>query len=189
RNLFPGLFALMLALAGACPPIGRGQAAYCALLVVSVWAALGYHSALYPVLYRTLAPIRGLRVPARFNIVALLSVAVLAGFGVDRLGRVSSRLKGSAALAIAVVIFLIEYAAYPRLAEIVRDPLPVYKWLNTFPIAPVAELPMPSPGGLPGPDPMYLYYSTWHWRPLLNGYSGYYPLSYVHLMDSVERFP
>jgi hypothetical protein len=31
--------------------------------------------------------------------------------------------------------------------------------------------------------------STFHWKPLLNGYSGYYPRSYLRRLDALERFP
>ena len=38
-------------------------------------------------------------------------------------------------------------------------------------------------------DPTYLYYSTFHWQSLVNGYSGFFPPSYVRLMDSMQTFP
>ena len=42
---------------------------------------------------------------------------------------------------------------------------------------------------LPGPDPVYAYMSTFHWQPLLNGYSGYYPRPHLQRLDVLTRFP
>jgi hypothetical protein len=33
------------------------------------------------------------------------------------------------------------------------------------------------------------YRSTFHWRPIVNGYSGYYPPSYVDLWPPLRSFP
>ncbi len=30
--------------------------------------------------------------------------------------------------------------------------------------------------------------STFHWRPLINGYSGYYPQSYLQALEGFRRF-
>ena len=38
-----------------------------------------------------------------------------------------------------------------------------------------SRLPVPQPDGLPFHDASYLYTSTFHWKTLVNGYSGYYP--------------
>ena len=38
-------------------------------------------------------------------------------------------------------------------------------------------------------DPAYLYYSTFHWQYLINGYSGFFPPSYVRLARAVKNFP
>ena len=38
-------------------------------------------------------------------------------------------------------------------------------------------------------DVEYMYRSTAHWRPLLNGYSGNYPRSYLELLNQMRSFP
>ena len=40
-----------------------------------------------------------------------------------------------------------------------------------------------------GDDPTYMYFSTWHWQSLVNGYSGFFPPSYQHLTKALETFP
>ena len=38
-------------------------------------------------------------------------------------------------------------------------------------------------------DPEYLYYSTFHWQNLVNGYSGFFPPSYLKVVNAVRSFP
>jgi hypothetical protein len=38
-------------------------------------------------------------------------------------------------------------------------------------------------------DPEYLYYSTFHWQYLVNGYSGFFPPSYQKIVNAVRGFP
>src|SRR2546422_10874625 len=38
-------------------------------------------------------------------------------------------------------------------------------------------------------DPEYLYYSTFHWEYLVNGYSGFFPPSYLKVVRAVANFP
>ena len=48
---------------------------------------------------------------------------------------------------------------------------------------------MPAVGSLPGPDPKYAYMSIFHWKPLVNGYSGFYPPTYLRRVQALRRFP
>ena len=34
-----------------------------------------------------------------------------------------------------------------------------------------------------------MYYSTRHWQPLVNGYSGFAPPSYLELLEDLRGFP
>ena len=34
-----------------------------------------------------------------------------------------------------------------------------------------------------------MYASTFHWQPILNGYSGFYPQSYLELLERMQGFP
>ena len=42
---------------------------------------------------------------------------------------------------------------------------------------------------MPGQEPQYLYGSTFHWKPIVNGYSGYYPPTYLRRVRMMEQFP
>jgi hypothetical protein len=51
------------------------------------------------------------------------------------------------------------------------------------------ELPVPHPHALPLHDPFYMYASTWHWQPLVNGYSGHYSARYIDLIEALITLP
>ena len=42
---------------------------------------------------------------------------------------------------------------------------------------------------LPGHEAVYQFWSANHWRPLVNGYSGYYPQTYFDTLFAMVRFP
>jgi hypothetical protein len=70
------------------------------------------------------------------------------------------------------------------------NPPAVYEWLHSAPEGVVIEYPVDGLEGRVGPqDPTYMYYSTLHWKPLLNGYSGFAPPSYIELLERMRDFP
>jgi hypothetical protein len=64
----------------------------------------------------------------------------------------------------------------------------VYETLAADPNAVVVEVPFPIPQQwfLNGP---YMINSTKHWRPMLNGYSGFRPNSYDRSYEAAREFP
>jgi hypothetical protein len=76
-----------------------------------------------------------------------------------------------------------------RLVPFPNEPPPLYAWLARQPRGVVAEFPLPTPDTLPGIEPRYAYMSTFHWMPMVNGYSGYYPLSYLSRLTPLNRIP
>src|SRR5262249_35049097 len=38
-------------------------------------------------------------------------------------------------------------------------------------------------------ESLYMYFSTYHWLPILNGYTAYPPRTYTEIMDSARRMP
>jgi hypothetical protein len=62
------------------------------------------------------------------------------------------------------------------------DPPPVYRFLAHSGNAPVIELPLGADSGEQFRlEPERMYWSTLHWRPLANGYSGFTPATYSEL--------
>ena len=52
------------------------------------------------------------------------------------------------------------------------------------------ELPFPEAGkSIANVECPRLYYSIYHWKSLVNGYSGYFPFFYIRLKDEWLRLP
>jgi hypothetical protein len=147
----------------------------------------------FPWLREHVEMFRGLRVPARFGHLVLLGVAALAGLGLARLrtrvaGRHPALARHLPALAGAALV--LEYAMWPMtLVPVQTAPDAVALWLRAQPPGVVADLPLPRvPADLPA-ESLVSYQSTFHWRPLINGYSGYTPPSYLALWEPLASFP
>jgi hypothetical protein len=194
KFLFPGFAALLLLVAGVWPPISRTRLAYVVLLMVAVDIAFGHRGLVYGFLREHVAVYRGLRAPARAGHVALLAIAVLAGYGAKRVQvwcrRAGPRCPGAVVAALGAVTVLELAVAGPVLTSVATEPGEVYRWLRTQPPGVVAELPLPSPApGARSFDAEFAYLSTFHWRPLVNGYSGQTPPGYTALLRAVADFP
>jgi hypothetical protein len=71
-----------------------------------------------------------------------------------------------------------------------QRPEPVYQWLAAqADREAVLELPVPDVYNFPFMDPLFMYQSTFHWHPLVNGYSGNVPASYLDLQERMLTFP
>ena len=191
RHLFPGAVAVVLVLVGLWRPLDRIGVVHAAGLVLSIVLALGFNGYLYTWLYEWVLPYRGLRVPARAGILILLGTAVFAGFGLVRVQAWLSRLRLSHAIAVgAIALASTEYLAAPRLVPVDKRMSVWYRWLGTVPDAVIFEWPVTVPWRLYNMrDVGYMYRSTDHWRPLLNGYSGNYPDSYIEMLLEMRSFP
>jgi hypothetical protein len=142
----------------------------------------------------------GLRVPARFAMIAALGLAVMAGYGIALLTRMRSAAPLVAAA--ACVLIAAESCAVPipidqndtsyRQHELAPLPAsiafgtftpPVYLFIRTLPTdAVVMELPL----GEPAYDVRYMFYEIAHHRALVNGYSGGAPDDYGLLTEALK---
>lgn len=191
RRLFPGTIATLLALTALLvsrPPVT--VLVYLLALVAAFELSLGIDSYAYRFLREYVPGFESLRAPARLGLFVVFFLGILAAHGYAALERaVRPRWRVLAAIGVCAVIAL-EYWVVPlRLVPYPNEPPPLYAWLARQPRGLVAEFPMPSSAALPGPDPRYAYLSTFHWMPMVNGYSGFYPQSYLDRLDRVAGFP
>jgi hypothetical protein len=118
---------------------------------------------------------------------------VLAGLGAQatasRLSLAPARRR--AFVAIVIGLMIVEYSNRPLpLSQAVEAEAPdVYRVLSRAAPGPIVEFPVPDPRALPGYDPYYQAWSVWHWRPMLNGYSGFYAPEYLAALPVLARFP
>lgn len=145
--------------------------------------SLGTATPIYGWAFHVFPPMQGLRAAARFGNLFLLAVAMLGGIGLA-LWR-PSRYVGLALLLLVNLESLRAPFAYTRF-----DGIPgLYRLLADEP-GPVvlAEQPFFPRSGIFRNSP-YVLASTAHWRPLMNGYSGYTPASYQRYADAFWYFP
>jgi hypothetical protein len=190
RRLFPGAVPVLLAMVGVLLRVpSRTIMVYVLGGVAAFEASLGLRGYLYAFLYDHVAAFHALRAPARLGIFVVFFIATLAGYGYSYLARTLDARKRLALLAVLTATVLVEnvtaltVVAYPNTAP------PVYRLLATQPPGVVAEFPMPKVNTLPGDDAKYAYMSIFHWKPLVNGYSGFYPPTYIRRLLDVRRFP
>ncbi|GBD15431.1 hypothetical protein HRbin26_00321 [bacterium HR26] len=201
QDLFPGLLVGALALIGLTERRG-GWARWALLALVGVSVAFSFGISAhalgrelplpYRVLYEYVPGFKAIRVPARFGLLALVGLAALAGLGVARLvERLAAHRPVAALGGIALAAALLAEGMH---VVAVSDPLPVthaelqrpdYAWMQANP-APAIELPM-GEGVVASAWPNY--WSTFHWNPLVNGYSGITPPAYYAFRDRMRDFP
>jgi hypothetical protein len=145
--------------------------------------------ALYDVFFDLVPGYAGLRAPARFAMVAACLLAALSGYA---LARVAQWRRGGAVLALVGGAFLAEAYAVPMPTNLNWDATGHYSpaWpsvhrLNDGPLAYRFIVGMPAgtslielPIGDPAWDLRYVYYAGLHGKPIVNGYSGYFPAGY-----------
>jgi hypothetical protein len=191
RRLFPGALAAFLALVGAFTLSSRHIIiAYLLGLVAAYEMSLGLSGYSFRFLYEHVSFFQGFRAIARLGIFVVLFLAVLAAYGFAAITEGRRRVVRHVALAIAVLVLMAEYSVSTLyLVPYRNEPLPVHAWLAEQPRGVVAELPFEPLGTVPLREAEASYYSTFHWQPIVNGYSGFAPESYINRVERVRHFP
>jgi hypothetical protein len=168
--LFPGVTPLLLGLVGLAAAPRRFRMAALALSAVAVVISLGPETAVYRFLYDHVVFMRGVRALARFSLVPVLCLAVLLGLA----------LAGRRRLAlVAFAAILVESSHVPLRLVPYAPPSPVAQWLAGREGA-VAVLPLGER------DTEVMLDGVAHFRPLVNGDSGFVPVPYTRAMELLD---
>lgn len=150
----------------------------------------------YLLFYDYLPGFSSIRGPRRFFIVVLAGLAALAGHAFARWTRRSPawfQAGAGVATAIACAIAAAPTPAPVLPAHLGADAAPVYDWLDRQPEGgAVLEIPTSwIEGDFVGAerDARYMLASTRHWKPLVNGYSGYEPTTTTFLTTAIRQLP
>jgi len=190
RRLFPGAIALLLAAARLLlVPQSVRTIVYLLLLAAAFETSLGFSGYSYPFLYRHVGVFRSLRALSRLGVFVLMFLAVLSAYGYRAIVAARSPAVRRTVLAIVAAALIAEYRVNVALAMYPNTPPEVYRTLAAQPPGVLLEYPVPRVDALPGDDARYAYMSTFHWFPLVNGYSGVYPLSYLNRLSRLRSFP
>ena len=185
--LFPGvvvsaLAAIGLTSAGQTAGDRRTLFGYIVIATLAAWASFGPDAYLYSAL--TLIPGSGmLRVPARLGIVVIFAVAVIAGFGLRRLGR-SRRWVMPVCLAAVVAEVWV-----PWPLQAMPPPAHAYALLAQLPRGGVVEFPFPYVRTDFHSHTKAMVRSMANWQPLVNGYSDFIPEDFIELAEPINGFP
>ena len=190
RLLFPGVLAIGLAIAGLAR-LDRQRIGLLIVAAVGFMISLGLHSPFYDLLRAVAFPYRGLRAPARASILVFMAIAALVAFGWSRLMRGRSPRLVSAITIVMALALLVEYRnRMDAWLTVPSKPAEVYQWLAAQPRSVVAEVPFARADALHSIfDGLYMFNSTWHWQPIVNGYSGFFPKTFYELADNTVAFP
>jgi hypothetical protein len=155
---------------------------------------------LYLLLHNYVPGFDGIRAPARLGMLFALFLAALASLGVRAIER---KLQHASLITIPVAaLWFYEAMAAPILMNVTADAtglatppgrmvpgpetLGIYRAVGALPDeVMLAEFPF----GDSSYELRYMYYSTTHWRYLLNGYSGSFPYSYIKTREVLGALP
>jgi len=200
-------FLIALALLLAISPRARVETATIAkspitmaltATILAIWLSLGPgpDTGIYRALYDYVPGFNGVRVPARYAMIAGLFLSMLAGYGAQRLFVIRY---SSFVISLLAALILLEGAAVPM--EINRTwnqneampPAGVMKYSDAPPVyARVKALPEGAaitefPFGDGAWEIRYVYYAAAHWKPITNGYSGSFPPAYQERVARLQR--
>jgi len=207
QALFPGFCAILLALFGVLTTVAQRRSvlgeqratshAYRATTVVAVYAGISLVGIvlslgpdglrpLYAFLYQSLFGMAAIRAAARFSVLALSGIAVLAAVGMRELEIRWPRAKSVVAGCVLAVVGLesangvIAYPSAPTLSTNAG------RWLRQQQGAgAVVCVPM----GFDTGNTKCMLQSLEHGRPVVNGYSSVRPAFYAALVDAMRRLP
>jgi hypothetical protein len=195
--MFPGVLAVALAAAGvAVASRGHGASArgretlllYGTLAALAAWASFGPDAGLYRVL-SYLPAFSFLRAPARFGLVVVLGLVAIASLALARLFSAlppdRRPMAGGVALALAVADITVIPIGWARAPDV---PSP-YTRLADGPRGALAEFPFYGERVAFPLHTQYMLFSTFHWMPMVNGYSDVIPPDFREAAVVLGSFP
>jgi hypothetical protein len=161
---------------------------YVLIAVLAFWTSLGPDAGLYTLQYNMVPAFSFLRAPGRFGVLVTLCAAILSGLAVTWLQH--RRWKAGPWLAAALVTVTVaeSYVGPLRLAGMPRV-VEAYERLAIMPRAPVIEFPFYMGATDRHRQTEYMLMSTYHWQPLVNGYSDHIPADFVEAQPLLASFP
>jgi hypothetical protein len=167
-TLFPGLAVLLLGLSGLAQAPRRYRIVIVVASALAVVLSLGPATGLYRFLHENVVLFRGVRALSRFSLIPVLGLCVLVGFGLAGLRRT--------AVVAALLLTMLESTNAPVRYGSYSGPSPAARWLAGKEGAVVA---LPLGAG----DTEVMLDGIAHFRPLVNGDSGFVPRPYNRAME------
>jgi hypothetical protein len=204
KRLWPGLVPPMLAVAAVVTTRTRPSVEGARIWAAIACVALGYVMALgprlavpgwpfdvplpYQLFYDVLPGFRAMRVPARFGLLAVAGLAILAAYGVAAVRR-SQRAPRVAGL-VLVALLAAESGRFPLpTSPLVEEFDDVDRQLVDRARGPMAWLPLNAEDPLADYREIARMVHNRNMTPMINGYSGLYPPTYRDLRNLASEEP
>ncbi len=157
--------------------------------------AQNYWPGLFAFFYGYWPGFSSIRASGRYSVFVLLSLAVISGIAINfwqNKYRWLKQYKLSFSLGI-IFLLLIEFSLTPNLGyarvKLDKNELALTNWLKQQPNNKIfLELPMGVNKNKINYDVYYVFASRYHFKKIVNGYSGYYPPGYLQLVKSSRFF-
>jgi hypothetical protein len=169
-TLFPGLVPLLLGIAGLAAAPRRYRAVALVASAAAIVLSLGPETAVYRVLHENVVLVRGVRALSRFSLIPVLALSVLSGLALAHRWRLA---------VLALPLMLLESSNVPIAYAPVSPPPASARWLRG---KDGAVLHLPAGEG----DTQAMLDAVAHWRPLVNGDSGFVPRPYARLRELLD---
>jgi hypothetical protein len=171
RRLFPGAFALCLALVAFASREWKPLALAWSWVLLGFIGSLGLRTPFYRFLFEYVPGFRAIRVPARWALIAHVGLAILVAIAVALITR-----RAKWAGAVIAIAFLIELRDPIRWYMAPADIRPIDLWARSTKPHAIIELPIDH-------DSEYevMLHATAHHRPVVNGASGFDPPEYSRI--------
>jgi len=141
----------------------------------------------FPLPYYLLVPFTGfVRTPSRISIIVLLCLSVSVAYIINSIKIKGLPLKNTLAFLAPLFILFEFWVPNGSLFTNTACPGAYSAVANDNSVSAMVEMPIQeSPDGALE----YVYYSTCHWKPIFNGFSGYFPKNYSKYSKKMRIFP
>jgi hypothetical protein len=157
---------------------------------IAFWASFGPAAHLYTLLYHAIPVFSFLRAPGRFGILVVLAMGVLALVALDALARRMRTRRAATAVGVAAAVLVCaESFTAPINLQDAAAPPPTHVLLGTLPPGPVIEMPFWYERTDFPRHSRYMLWSSYHWNPLVNGYSDHIPQWFRDAVIPLSSFP
>ena len=141
----------------------------------------------YRILYHVVPGFQLVRIPERLSLLAMLFLALLVAGALSRISRAGYRSLG---VLLAALVPLEHLSTMPHIDRIpIGEDVPaVYRWLEGDRAQAIAEVPVHGEG-LVRKETLEMYFSTYHYKPLIHGYTAFPPALSGLLRKMGKDFP
>lgn len=149
----------------------------------------------YMILYKVIPGFSSMRVSARFGLMVFFVLSILSGITIKSINeKITNRIKFLSIFIILVSGILIEYMSYPYPVEKFKfsgNELKAYEWVKKYGTDAVIDFPLKRYHDSQEDVNTFRFMlgSTLHWKPLVNGHSGFIPFTLYEITRHVKVIP